>query len=72
MNRIPMQYNGYLCQVISSNSSTAEETEIEGMIPSASKALPIIAGTINHLIFVFLTKAYRAKTRLHHGCPHSA
>ena len=31
------------------------------IIPSASKALPpIMAGTINHLIFVFLTKAYKA------------
>jgi hypothetical protein len=32
------------------------------IIPSASKALPpMMAGTINHLIFVFFTKAYNAK-----------
>ena len=45
------------------NPSTAEETEIGGVIiPSASSALPpIIAGTINHLILVLLTNANKAK-----------
>ena len=39
--------------------STADETEIGGVIiPSAKSALPpIIAGTINHCILVFLTNA---------------
>ena len=45
------------------NPSTAEETEIGGVIiPSASKALPpIMAGTISHWILVLFTKAYKAK-----------
>ncbi len=43
--------------------STAEETEIGGVIiPSAKSVLPpIIAGTMSHFIFVFFTKANKAK-----------
>ena len=42
--------------------SIAEATEMGGVIiPSASKALPpMMAGNKSHLIFVLLTKAYKA------------
>ena len=43
--------------------STADDTEIGGVImPSANNKLPpIIAGTINHLTFVLLTREYKEK-----------